>query len=231
MAKLELKQQQKTRISAGTKTVEDDIRKSTKDLLNDINRSWFDISRNLFIIESEQQWRNWGYRSMEEYVQEELGYEYRNMRHRIGVGRTIVNLGLTHADIEQIGEWTKIKAIVPLLNRENITRDEVDVLLEKAKNSSVRDLETFRRSLTEIGGKGVVVHKMSFKVTDAQNTVVERVFKSINENTGRILPGQILEYLCLQYELNNDLAPKNENVFSWALNNLDKVKEIIPKEG
>lgn len=225
MARLRQEQARAVR-SAGSKTVPDDIRGSTRELLNNIEKSWFTVSKNLYKIESDHLYHEWGFPTMEHYVQEELGYNYRNMRHRIAVGKTITNLGITEAQIEDIGEWTKLKALRPLLEKPDITAEEVTELLAEAKDKSVRDLEQIVRSRAMIAvGEAIQTVTLKFKVTGDQNTSITRVFDQIQNYTGHSLPGQVLEYLCLHFEMFSDFGAE-QDLGNWIIENIEEVKKL-----
>ena len=147
----------KARATTVFKTTDDkSLRDQTKEAMENINKSWFIIARNMYLIESTGEWKEWGYESLDHYVKEELGYEPRNMYHRIKVGKTINDLGLTTDQIEGITDWTKFHTLIPLLTADP-TEERINFLLNEAKTKTVSQLKQIVQSSkqTLLGGRTV----------------------------------------------------------------------------
>jgi hypothetical protein len=189
------------------------LRDETKAEIEQIEKSWFIVSKNLYLIDKNQLYLEWrdpetgeNYKNMEEYVQKELAQNYRNMRHKIAVGRTLVKCNITLEQIEGINEWTKFKAIRPLLEADDLPQERLNELLTLARTKSTRELEEYteQKRVEYLGGRPVrhSVIKMNFK--DEQRETFFRVTGKVMRE--RELPSIDLavEYIMLEWELNNN---------------------------
>ncbi len=70
---------------------------------------------------------------------------------------------------------------------------------------------------------GVQIFKVGFSLTEGQMLSYKRVSESIMKSTTRKLPGQVLEYLCLHFELNEI----DNHIMEWVVNNREKVLNMI----
>lgn len=189
---------------------DDDIRAATKAHVEDAERAWFHIAKNCYLIEQGELYKKWGYESLEQYMMDELGLQYRNMRHRMKIGKTIVDLGMTEDQVSGITEWTKFKAVRPLLEAENITTDRVNEILADAKTKSVRELEKMVQDskIEHHGGRSVTKTKISFTLIDEQKATWDRAIGHAMNLTQLTNIGQVVEYIMAEWEANNDPALK-----------------------
>jgi hypothetical protein len=184
------------------KTEEKDIRDETKDCIESINKNWFIVYKNLYLIESGRLYEEYDYESMEHYAKEELGLEYRNMRHKVAIGKTIVSLGITTEQIEGITDWTKFKTVMPLLTEDGITSDKLNLILADAKSKTVSELKEIvaKNRVDVVGGRAVTTHSITIKLIDEQKQSYDHAMREAQIMLGgSALPGQCLEFIMLDF--------------------------------
>lgn len=200
MARTMLKQQQATGMILHTEEDPKDIHDQLKGHLNQIHKSWFNVSLLLSEIEEKGKFGEKGCTSMDEYVREELGMEYRTLRYRIQMGKKLRKLGITEDQVEGITEWTRFKEVMPMLT-EDMTHEQVNGILTLARENNVEELKAIKQSRKEEGtGRKITKTKISFTLIDDQYQSWNRAEKILRENFDYDIPGQILEALCLFFE-------------------------------
>lgn len=189
---------------------DDDIRSSLKAHVEDAEKAWFHIAKESYLVEQGELYKSWGYDSMEQYMSEELNLQYRNMRHRLKIGKTIVDLGMTEDQVAKITEWTKFKAVRPLLEADNITTERVNEILAQARDKTVRELEQMVQDskVDHVGGRSLTKTNIKFTLVDEQKATWDGAINRAKELTGLEQIGQIVEYIMAEWMANNDPALK-----------------------
>ena len=214
MAKVTVKSKATTKTKGKRK---DDTRSKIKSLIEQIEKTWVDISILLADVYEKEKYKEWGFEKFEDYTQEELNLEYRSAMYRVQLGKAINELGLDKERIKNVG-WTKIKEILPLL-REEVDEKTIDALLDHASKKSVRALKDFVKRAKEevIAGDNIETVKkvkVTFQFIQDQWDIVSQALDRAMELANTDNKALALEYICGEWlESDNPNLPEaNEEV-------------------
>ncbi len=139
-----------------------DMLNAAKNLVQQAEKSFFDLGGVLAEIQRTKAFMEAGYTkekkikgksvsAFEQYINAELGLEYRKAMYLVDIYRKFSGLGVDENRLAQIG-WTKLKLVSRGLPN-NPTAEDLEDLLSRAEEMTRDDLEDHIRE-TMVGGKG-----------------------------------------------------------------------------
>ena len=193
-----------------------DLRTQAKELINQVNEAWYDFSLVAAEISGKQSFLEWGFASAKEYVEEELGVDYRTWLYRVKMGQAIRKHGLSKADIADLG-WAKFKEVATVIINEEISEEDTKELIENVREMSSRETASFVRNVrAEYADKPVVVKTtMKFRLVNDAVEIVEQALERAAELLGTDDEAKALEYVCADWlsvseRLNTEIAKQVE---------------------
>lgn len=211
-----LKQEQDISLGSITTPGDRDLRSENVNLMHDIGRNWYRLSRNLTETYDSEVYRVWGYNSFREYVDTELtDIEYRIAVYRVQTGRAINRLGLGEEVVAELG-WSKFKELIGVID-DSMTQKDVIEMIDECKGKTYLKVKEYVQELKSkrLGGELVKRMVLKFDVAEevgiAINAVLEEIKKLLGEtaSTGT----------CLEYGLTE-----------WAYNHNPELKEGLLKQ-
>lgn len=201
MAKMKAKQKQEVRPV--------DYRSIAKELVRTINESWFDFSIIAYKIDKDGLWSEWGYNTIKEYAEQELGIEYRTFRYRVVMGEAIQRFGITKEQVAELG-WSKFKELSTLfLAKQDVDPEDIAETIEDAKALSFREIKDFVRTTRSTYEGEPVTTKVTMKFTlvDESATVVTEALNRAIQLIGIESQNSALEYICADWLTMNQKTP------------------------
>ena len=157
----------------------------------------------LYEISVNKYWRDWDYRSFEEYLESECEVSRRTAFYYISVYRTfVIELGIPADEMREL-EWSKAKEIVNLVDKDNWK--EVIDLVATMSVSEVKDyVSTTRTPDTSKPAKitdedDPVSKRMSFRLADSQYENIERALEIAKSMSGSDKSGNQLDLICTTF--------------------------------
>ena len=207
-AKVQTKTKSKQAVTTQPAKPDKGVRQELQDLVNIVEKSWFDISILLSEVYYSEIYKSWGFDKFGDYALADLGMDYRVSMWRVQVGKSIKELGLTREEIEKLG-WTKFKEISYLLNKD-MSKDQIHKLLKQAEKLSHADLQEF---VKEEKLERQTTHrkvKMNFNFIDEQAQVIEAALEQAKALFNTESPDIALECICVDWMANHDSAKADE---------------------
>jgi hypothetical protein len=142
------------------------------------------------------------YKNMEEFCKAELELSYRTARYMMVCYEGILEAGLTADQVQQMG-WSKLKDVVPLLNKDN-----VEDWVQKALTHNVSDFQELvkaEKGDDNSSGAGPdtatdkVIKTASFKLLNDQIDTVKQALDKAKAEGNTESDSVALEYLALSY--------------------------------
>lgn len=194
----------------GKKNDRDQMRK----FVETINNSWYEFSLIANRVYRNESFKSWGFESFKDYVETELGIEYRIAMWRVQIGDAIEQHGVTREMLAGMG-WTKFQALIPVLQKGN--HDQVVETIENAKDKTVREVrvEVDRAIARANGGEPLVKTKMAFLLEGDNHKIVQAALEKAMEVSGTGDPNKAIVYICGEWVLNHN--PKFAEQFRTEL--------------
>lgn len=152
-------------------------------------RATLDLPARLEVVQGEflaevtdNKWyKDWGFKSFEDYVTNELGFKVRKAEILVAIFRKFcVELEIEPPRLQTI-EWTKARELLPVIDKEN-----VDDLLHKVQDMSVRQVKEMVRDMRGITSEDrEKMVTMNFKFSLDQYEIVKQalsVAKGMSES-------------------------------------------------
>lgn len=177
----------------------EDRRERAKELITVINDSWYEFSKLAVQIDEERLWEQWGFATIKDYAEQELGIEYRTFRYRVIVGEAIERLGINKEDVNELG-WSKFKELVPLLSSVD-SFEEAKELFDNVSDLSSREAKDFVRTQrrTYAGEPAVTIVNYKFRLTNESASVVDEALERAKTLINTESLNSALEYICLDW--------------------------------
>jgi hypothetical protein len=179
---------------------EQDALEAAKALIEQVERTYFTLGGVLSHIYAEGIHKSVGYdgkRGFADYVEAELGIQYRKAMYLINIYDYFRALGVDETRLGEIG-WSKAKELVNHANAENF-----DELVDYAKSNTRDDLVKFLKTqnVSDGTGEGGSVKKvrLTFSLFADQSETVTRAIDAAKTMAGSDDPNQALEYICAEW--------------------------------
>lgn len=179
---------------------EQDALEAAKALIEQVERTYFTLGGVLSHIYAEGIHKSVGYdgkRGFADYVEAELGIQYRKAMYLINIYDYFRALGVDETRLGEIG-WSKAKELVNHANADNF-----DELVDYAKSNTRDDLVKFLKTqnVSDGTGEGGSVKKvrLTFSLFADQSETVTRAIDAAKSMAGSDDPNQALEYICAEW--------------------------------
>lgn len=169
-------------------------------LLANIDNSFFAVGGIMARVHEESWWKDAGFESFKDYVEEECGQSYRTTMYWVGIYNDIVTAGVPFEAVADIG-WSKLKEISGMLTPENY-----DEWLTRAREMSLKQLIEFVKAMKsggssseETGGVDTTVNDVknyTFKLHEDQKCSVDAAVQSAMEAVGTEYPAVAITHIC-----------------------------------
>lgn len=189
-----------------------DLRKVVQDLRQSIDKNIFEIARVLYFIKENQEYKEWGYASFQNYIEEEFSNKARSAFYYVSMHEKLIKLAKNkeQADaIKSIG-YTKAKEILTIATPESL--DEWIKTAKKCGTNQVIELvkKEKKEDKTDKPGKAKAaeideIHKINFKLFNEQFDIVEQALSRASEQSGSKDKGYNLQLICMEYLATSDL--------------------------
>lgn len=192
-----------------------EIRNKIKELKAQIDSNYFDLAGFLYQAYDQDLYRQWGFDTFKDYIENEVGFGARKAQYLIGIWDHFVNEVGDPSVIEKVKPlgWTKVKELKDVVNASN-----VDEWVKKAGEMNAMTLaEAARAALkTDFDDSGVdgtnggsspdgvdVAKTISFKLFKEQFDNVNSALERSAELTNSTKKGHLLDTICTDYLAQN----------------------------
>jgi len=211
-----LKQETQSTLGTITHPEDRDLRSENINLMHDIGKNWYRLSRNLTETYDSEIYRTWGYNSFREYVEAELtDIEYRIAVYRVQTGRAINHLGLGEEVVSELG-WSKFKELIGIVD-DSMTQKDVLSMIEECKDKTYLKVKEYVQEIKNkrLGGELIKRVVLKFDVPEEVATAINAVLEEIRKLLGETASAGT----CLEYGLTE-----------WAYNHNPELKESLLKQ-
>lgn len=193
----------------------------------------FAMDDRLQIVEGELLWeitengyyKEWGFRTFDEYVESELGFKTRKAYYLIAIYETFVRkLDLDADELREI-EWSKAKELVTVIDDSN-----KEDLLEAIKTLSVSGVKAMVRDMKGITSleEKEVFKKLTVGLAEDQYENILAAIKIISEKTGTESIGTALDLMSTDF-LASDMAVPSAVSMEQLLEHVDGMLKNIAR--
>lgn len=173
--------------------------------------SWFRLCRALYKVYARQIYKQYNYPSMKAFVDNNpniFGAKYSTIYTRIKVGEAIEKYGLTEQQISSYG-FSRFRYIATLLTTTDLTKEEVDQILEETKNLSVNEIINYvRKKKQQKGGKYIRRRVyFSFYNEDDYNAYLKAI-EIAKETCGFVNDYEAVRYILYHFLINYPRTPQ-----------------------
>lgn len=197
------------------------LRERAKELVREIDRCQIELAEILYKVKYHQLWKQWGYKSFNDYVNRELSLRTGKSFYLIQIyQKLIIDAKVKKEEIKEIG-WSKVKEIAPI-----ITENNKQELLLKVKQDCVEELSEEVREIknTIVEENTEPLHIIRFGLYETQyqlwKTAIEKAMKLTNSEN----MNQIVE--CILHEFLSGTLEKPEEELKCFLERAERVYNI-----
>mgnify|MGYP000497870997 CR=1 FL=1 len=170
-------------------------------LLDSVDNTYFAIGGIMARIHEESWWKDAGFESFKDYVEEECGQSYRTTMYWVSIYTDLIKAGVDFEQVANIG-WSKLKEISGVMTEENS-----DEWIQRASEMSLKQLIEYVKAMKggstggsdEDGGAdmgGSDVKNLTFKVHDDQKASIEAAVQAKMESMGTEYGAVALTQIC-----------------------------------
>lgn len=177
-----------------------DLRSKVLKLAEEIKERYYELSIILSDVYHSKLFEQWGFKTIKEYFENEVGMSYRSGMYYVEMGDAIKKFSIGKEAIKGLG-WSKFKELAKLVN--NTTPEEFQQIVDKAKELPVKEVENIvKQKKQNITEERTI---LSFTLLKEQAETVEHAIAIASELLG--IPvgeqrGRCLEYICLEFQSN-----------------------------
>jgi len=221
-----------SRIKSKLKTEEkSSLTENLKQCLRDEAKLWYDGCVYAYRIYESQEWLSLGYASVKDYIQAELeplGISYRLFMYRVKIGRTIEDHKIQPEDVAGIG-WTKFMELTKLLMDTRIPNFTADVpaLLDRARNSSLRELQDYVRKVKQNYRRDFIRRVFKCDLYEDQYDIIQHALSTAQQMSKVDADPVNLTYICMDFLVNHSTDPSEVQTLR---NEALKVSAMVPDD-
>jgi len=177
------------------------VREVTRQVTHMKDRLHAVMGEMLYEISVNKYWKDWDFRSFEEYLESECEVSRRTAFYYISVYRTfVIELGIPADEMREL-EWSKAKEIVSLVDKDN-WKDLLD-LVATMSVAEVKDYVAKTRKSDSSKPPRVeddsVSKRMNFRLADSQYENIERALEIAKSMSGSDKAGNQLDLICTTF--------------------------------
>lgn len=184
---------------------ESDALEAAKTLVAQVEESYFTLGGVLSHIYNEGIFKSAGYdgkRGFANYVEKELGIQYRKAMYLIDIYTAFRRLGVDEKRLTQIG-WSKAKELTKIATPENFN-DLIEYAQSHTRDEVIAHVQTSTVTTGGEAGEQVRKTKLNFTLFADQATTVERALAAAKSAAGTDDPNQALEHICAEWAMANE---------------------------
>lgn len=182
----------------------EDIRNKVKFLAQRMADLFIDFGECLYFIKKDNLWKQWGFKSFEDYIDKELhlNRSSRTARYFLDIYKCLcVKYGLSKSEVKAL-KWGNAKEL-PRLDRLGIlNRDNLSDWLSKAKNNTQKDfIKEIQKSIifSDVQLDRSISHTKLFKLDDTQYSNVMMALMMAMQINGVESESFALDMICLDF--------------------------------
>lgn len=185
-----------------------DLRAETKQYVLEMRGLEYNIAENLSKIYREEQYKEWGYESFEQYVNTELaqhGLYYQKARSLVNISQNVLErFHITPKDLTKY-PWTAMKELAGAV-ADDTTKEEFTGWLKETKDMTVDEVEKFSRKkkIIRVGGTHKTVHILRYAVSEDELNVIEKADDLVRQLTGIESVSQLRVYRDIEWTANHN---------------------------
>lgn len=185
------------------------VRQQLEQCRNDLEENYITLCKLLHETYENAYYLRWGFVSLKEYAEKELGFKYRKARYFISIAEAVKRCGLKWEDIQSIG-WTSMRAIARVM-----TPDDAAMWIERAGSLTADQLNSQVSELLQTGvtpeGSPVIM-SMQLRMNQDESTIimdaVERA-KNLIETESTV---KALEHICYEFTQQSGEGPQKSDL-------------------
>lgn len=172
----------------------DVVRETMSSLSQLENISHIVIAELLTEIKEKKYWEVWGFNSLGDYIEKELGFTSVKGRYLINVFTKFhKELGMDKEDLRRY-EWSKLAVIFRIATPTNYKN-----LLQKTRDLSIRELTEYVKDIKESETDKEQFSNIRFKVNNEQLATINLALQEAQSITGSEKGGNLLELICAEF--------------------------------
>lgn len=185
-------------LESGLNTVPDEeLRQKIKDLKHTIDRGYFELAGLLMRAYSTGVFRNWGFATWKEYIEEDLEMSLRKAQYLMSIWQWFektVDDPAVKEKVEHLG-WGKLKSLAGIVDESN-----VDDWVDRAEHMTSLELaESARRAKAGDPNQDVQITTISFGLYREQHENVERALAMAQDMANSDKRGHLLDLICTSF--------------------------------
>ncbi len=194
-------------VSAGDMTpASKQLRQDVADCRRNVEDAYWRLSQLLFKVYDESTYREWGYATWREYVEQELEFGMRKAQYLVSIAEWVKGLSDDVQNWVATLGWTKAKELTGKVTNANATEWK-----KKVEGKTVAEIQAALKSSGENEeeddkpkkNRGDRPHKLSFSLFPEQSDNVSAALTKAEELSGSGKPGHNLDMICLDYMTTN----------------------------
>lgn len=188
-----------------SKAKEVSLTEQMKSLIKKEAEAWYDVAVTAYQIYRNEEWAKLGYASARDYVTaefEHLGFSYSTFMYRVQMGRAIDTYDIRREHVSSLG-WSKFREIASFVLAYELKADELEQIVEEAKDLSVRQLreKISKMKSDKRGGRKERSKVITFKLLESQAAVVAEALDIASQLAETDSPSVALVYICTNFLL------------------------------
>jgi len=190
------------------------IRDRLSEIRGIVESSYIEFSQLLREVWANAYYLKWGYETLREYAEDELGIQYRRARYFIGIADAVAELKLDWDDIREIG-WTSMRTVLPVL-----TKDNAKSWLDRAENTSRRELQKqvqdARGAVSRGESKNITI---KLTLSEAESSIIMSALDKAKEMISNESSSLAMEHICYEWFQASGNSPEKvdlEGVLDWV---------------
>jgi len=197
---------------------EEVVRAKLEECRKNLEINYKELSRLLYETWSNAYFIKWGFETLKDYAEQELGLKYRKARYYIAIAEAVARCKINWDDIESIG-WTNMRHIARIMTPDN-SAEWIAKARELTADQLSSQVDSFMQSgITPEGSPRIM--SMQLRMDEDEATIimdaVDRA-KKILESDSII---KALEHICYEYIQSSGEGPQKtelKNVLRYVEN-------------
>ncbi len=185
------------------------VREQLEKCRNDLESNYIALCQLLHETYENAYYIKWGFESLKDYVEKELGFKYRKARYFISIAESVKRCGLKWEDIQSIG-WTSMRAIARV-----ITPDDASMWIDRARNLTADQLNA---QVSEFVTSGVTpegtptIMSMQLRMNQDESVIIMDAIdraKSLIDSESTV---KALEHICYDFIQSSAEGPRKADL-------------------
>lgn len=194
------------------------LRERAHALVRVVDLAYTELMEILCRVQENEYFYDWGYNTMVEWVEQDLGFKKRKAHYLMNIWRSlVVEAGVEKEAIEEV-EWTKLRAISRAVSDGVVKPSEAKDLVREAKTEKREEVERKLNQRREESGGGArtSVKQVQAILNPDQYDVWLKTLQKMKRRAGNddLAVGAVIEMLCLNV-LYEDIDKSEDQLAFW----------------